>query len=116
MFNFVFKNRADYTFEYVFRAKYYAEQTNILDKMAALPIKENEGVFYGFISCVKTQKGKKVINNVNDIIRELKPTDEWINPFVQWLPTKELQDEYLKYYKEVFLKQQDIYDTNPRSK
>ena len=116
MFGFVFKNRADYTFEYLFRATYYAEQMGVLDKVAVLPIKENEGVFYGFTSCVKTKKGKRVINQVNTILRELKAKDEWINPFVQWLPSKKLQNEYLKYYHEVFLKSGDIYDTNPRSK
>jgi len=116
MFKFVFKDRADYTFEYTFRASYYAKQLNVLDQLEVFPIKENEGVFHGFSSCVKTKKGKEVIYKVNDIIRELKPTNEWIDPFVQWLPTKQLQNKYLKYYHEVFLKQGDIYDSNPRSK
>ena len=116
MFNFVFKNRADYTFEYVFRATYYAKRIGVLEEVAVFPIKENEGVFYGFHSCVKTLKGKKVIDEVNEIIRELKPKDEWILPFVDWMPTQKTKDAYLKYYKEVFLKKGDIYDDNPRSK
>jgi len=116
MYSFVFANRADYTFEYPFRATYYGEETGFSDKMVIFPIKENEGVFYGFVSCIKTKKGRQVIDKVNDVLREVKPTNEWLLPFVEWLPTKALKDSYIKYYKEVFLPSREIYDTNPRSK
>lgn len=116
MFNFVFKNRADYTLEYVFRATYYAKLIEALDQVAVFPIKENEGVFYGYHSCVKTKKGKRVITEINEIIRELKPQDKWFLPFVDWMPTQKIKDTYIKFYKEVFLKKGDIYDDNPRSR
>jgi len=116
MFAFVFKGRADYTLEYAFRAKYYAQDMGVLNKTSIFPIKENEGTFYGFVSCVRTIKGKEVINRVNEVLRVLKHTKQWMNPFLEWLPSQQFKDEYTKYYYDVFLKAGDIYDTNPRSK
>ncbi len=116
MYHFIFKDRAEYTFEYSFRATYYGKESNLLNKTVLFPIKENEGIYYGYISCIKTKKGKEVIATVNNILRELIHTDEWILPFVEWLPTEKLKKEYLKYYKEVFLPSGDIYDTNLRSR
>ncbi len=116
MFNFVLKGRADYTLEYVFRASYYSKLIGKPNQFFAIPIKENDGVFYGYHSCVKTKKGKKVIQEIDEIIKELKPTDAWIQPFVDWMPTSTIKENYIKYYKEVFLKKGDIYDNNPRSR
>jgi len=116
MFNFVLKGRADYTLEYVFRATYYSKLIRKPNQFFALPIKENSGVFYGYHSCVKTPKGKKVIEEIDEIIKEIKPTDEWIQPFVDWMPSTKIKEDYIKYYKEVFLKKGDIYDNNPRSR
>ena len=116
MYRFVFRDRADYTFEYPFRATYYGKETGLLNQTVIFPIKENEGIYYGYVSCIKTKKGKEVIRKVNNILRDIKHTPEWILPFVEWLPTKDLQEKYFKYYKEVFLPSGEIYDTNPRSK
>jgi len=116
MFNFVLKGRADYTLEYVFRATYYSKLIGKSNQFFAIPIKENDGVFYGYHSCVKTKKGKKVIDEIDEIIRELKSTDAWMQPFVDWMPTATIKENYIKYYKEVFLEKGDIYDDNPRSR
>ena len=115
-FSLVFKDRADYTFTYLDKSSFYGKELGVLDQLVLFQMKENEGVFYGFVSCVKTKKGKVVIEKVNNVIRELKTTDEWMNAFTKWLPNKRLQDDYIKNYKEVFLPKGDIYDDNPRSK
>jgi len=116
MFSLVFKDRADYTFEYLDKSSFYGKELRILDDIVLFQMKENEGTFYDFVSCVKTKKGKIVIEKTNNIIRELKHTDKWMNAFTKWLPTKRLQDDYIKNYKGVFLQKGDIYDDNPRSK
>ncbi len=116
MFSLVFKDRADYTFEYLDKSSFYGKELGVLDEVVMFQMEENEGVFYDFVSCVKTKKGKVVIEKVNNIIRELKGTDEWMNAFTKWLPTERLRDDHIKNYKEVFLPKGDIYDDNPRSK
>ena len=116
MFGSIFKNRADYTFEYINKITYYGNELGVLDKTAIFPMKENADIYYGYASCVKTQKGKEVITELNEIFRELKYSQEWVNAFAKWLPTQKLKDDYLNYYNEVFLDSKDIYDDNPRSK
>ncbi len=88
----------------------------LIDSIEVFKIKENEGIFYDFVSCIKTSKGKKVINEVNVILKELIPTQEWMLHFINWLPTKKVREEHIKYYKEVFIPSGGIYDSNPRSK
>ena len=116
MFGLVAKDRADYTFEYINKVTYYGKQMGVLNKTVIYPMAENQDTYYGFISCIKTPKGKQVINKVNTIIKEIKYDEKWITAFTNWLPTKKLQDDYLKYYKEVFLLEPDRYDTNARSR
>lgn len=116
MFGLVAKDRMDYTIEYINKVSYYGNELALLDKVALFKIKENEGMFYDFASCIKTPKGKKVISEVNRILKEQITTDEWMNHFTKWIPTQKLRDEYIKYYKEVFIPSSPIYDTNPRSR
>ena len=115
MFAFIFKDRAEYTFEYSFRVTYYEKELGLEKQAVVFPIKENAGIYYGFTSCVKTPKGRKVVDEVNDILRDIKHTNKWMIPFVKWLPNKKLQEDYIKYYKEVFIPSGEIYDSNPRS-
>jgi len=116
MFRSVFKDRADYTFEYINKVTFYGKELGLLKQAAIFPIKESSEVYYGHVSCIKTAKGKKVIEKVNTAIRVLKYTDKWADAFIDWLPNKKLVDDYLYYYNEVFLPAGDIYDSNPRSK
>lgn len=115
MFESVIKNRADYTIEYDFRVTYYAKELNRLNDIAVFPIEEDENIYYGYVSCMKTKKGKKAIDEINNILREFKTNEEWVNAFVDWLPSQKRKDDYMKYYNEIFLTQGDIYDSNPRS-
>ncbi|NQY93425.1 MAG: hypothetical protein HRT43_04600 [Campylobacteraceae bacterium] len=116
MFGSIFKDRADYTFEYINKVSFYGKELNVLDDAVIFPMKESSEVYYGYVSCVKTAKGKKVIEKINKAIRILKYTDKWTNAFIYWLPNQELIDDYLYYYNEVFLPAGDIYDDNPRSR
>ncbi len=116
MFGQVAKGRSDYTFEYISKTAYYGNKLGLLDKVALFKIKENKGWFYAYISCVKTPKGKQVIKDVNEVLRKIKHTDAWMMPYVKWLPTQKLKDEFIKYYKEVFIPSGEIYDPNPRSR
>ncbi len=116
MFSLIFKDRADYTFEYINKITYYGRELGVVDDIAIFDMKENKEVYYGYITCVKTQKGKELISKLNNIIRELKYSKEWTKAFTDWLPTQKLKDDYLTYYKNVFLKEGDIYDDNPRSR
>jgi len=116
MFHSIFKDRADYTFEYINKITYYGNELGVLKDTVIYPMKENLDIYYGYASCVKTQKGKEVITKLNDIFRILKYSPKWINAFAKWLPTQKLKDDYLNYYKDVFLPSGDIYDDNPRSR
>jgi len=116
MFGSIFKNRADYTFEYINKVTFYGKELGLLDQAVIFPMKESSEVYYGHVSCVKTPKGKTVIDKINKAIRVLKYTDKWANAFIYWLPNQELIDDYLYYYNEVFLPSGDIYDDNPRSR
>ena len=95
MFSSIFKDRADYTFEYINKITYYGKELGVLDDTVIFDMKENKAIYYGHVTCVKTQKGKEVISKVNEIIRVLKYKYEWTKVFTDWLPTQKLKNEYL---------------------
>jgi uncharacterized protein (TIGR02285 family) len=116
MLSMVYYGRYDYTFAYADKLYYRSLTSNEkLEDYRTFKVKENDQWLYGFFGCNRTPMGKKIIEKINDIIRVQKKTKVWKELYGEWLPPT-FRAEYYDYYDNVFLKQGDIFDTNPRSK
>ncbi|MGD9947087.1 MAG: TIGR02285 family protein [Desulfobulbus sp.] len=87
-------------------ALYQAEQMGIRDQFITLTLSENLHNFDGWMSCVacsKTPWGKSVIESVNKVLLEQRPTKQYRAAYERWLDPNSIT-AYRRAYAEVFLK------------
>ncbi len=87
-------------------ALYQAEQMGLRDQLVTLTLSENLHNYDGWMSCVacsKTPWGKKVIENVNQVLLEHRPSEEYRAAYERWLDPNSIA-EYRRAYTDVFLK------------
>ena len=72
--------RIDYTIEYPNVASYHTKTQNIdTDTLVSIQISEMAQFSYVHMACTKNAWGKKIINEWNEILRRLKPTEKYRN-------------------------------------
>ncbi len=87
-------------------ALYQAEQMGIRDQLMTLTIEENQNNYNGWMSavgCTKNEWGKKIVTNINKVLLEQRPTEQYRAAYERWLDPNSIQN-YRKVYSEVFLK------------
>lgn len=87
-------------------ALYQAEQMGIRDQFITLTLSENLHNYDGWMSsvaCSRTPWGKKVIDKVNRVLLEQRPTEQYRAAYERWLDPNSIA-EYRRAYAEVFLK------------
>lgn len=70
--------RIDYTIDYPIVATYFDKK--IIDNpgsLGSVPISEMDEMLYVYMSCTKNEWGKKIINEWNEVLRLIKPTEEY---------------------------------------
>ena len=85
---------------------YHAELAGARDRVATLTISENQQGYKGWLSyvaCSKTDWGRKVIERVNQVLLDQRPTAAYRGAYERWLD-KNSRAVYRKLYQEVFLK------------
>ncbi|MDD2467832.1 MAG: TIGR02285 family protein [Desulfobulbus sp.] len=86
-------------------ALYQAEQMGIRDQFLTLTLSENLHNYDGWMSCVacsKTPWGKNVIDSVNQVLLEQRPTEQYRAAYERWLDPNSIA-AYRRAYAEVFL-------------
>jgi len=87
-------------------ALYQAEQMGIRDQLVTLSLSENQHNYDGWLSavaCSKTPWGKGVVDRVNQVLLQLRPTEEYRAAYERWLDANSII-HYRRAYGEVFLK------------
>ncbi len=87
-------------------AVYQAELQGIKDDIITLAIEENQGGYDAWLSavgCSRTPWGKKIIQRINQVLLEQRPTRRYREAYERWLDKGSL-DNYRRLYREVFLK------------
>ena len=87
-------------------ALYQAEQLGIRDKLMTLSIEENQTGYEGWLSavgCAKTPWGKRIIDDINTVLLEERPTERYRGAYERWLDANSIEN-YRRIYEEVFLK------------
>lgn len=84
---------------------YQAERLGLKDKIMTLSIEENMQNRDGWVTyaaCSKSEWGRKAINDINKVLMELRPTDEYRAAYERWLDQSSI-DVYRKVYADVFV-------------
>jgi len=104
-FKMLLADRIDALLGFPEEAMYIAEQAGARDKIMTLTIAENQKGYDGWLSyvaCSKNDWGKKAIENINHVLLQERPTDQYRGAYERWLDESSLED-YRKLYKDVFL-------------
>lgn len=86
-------------------AMYHAEQLGIRDQIATLLLQENQGNYeswYCAIACPKNEWGREVIDKINTILMQIRPSERYRQAYERWLDGNSLQ-RYRTIYNDVFL-------------
>ena len=86
-------------------AMYQAERLGIRDQIMTIDIEENQGnpeSWFSYVACSKTDWGKKVIEDINRVLIEQRPSDRYRAAYERWLDESS-HEGYRKLYKDVFL-------------
>jgi uncharacterized protein (TIGR02285 family) len=84
---------------------YLAEIMGIKDQIMTLNIVENQvnhNASLTYVACSKTEWGKKAIEDINKVLREVRPTENYRTAYERWLDPGSIAG-YRKLYNEVFL-------------
>ncbi len=96
-------DRVDYILGYDWELQYLVKQlwsSKEADELIFLPIQETPPYLISYIACPKTEWGKKVVNRIDEILKEEIHKKEYRIIWEQWMSDKEL---YRKLYNKVFL-------------
>ncbi len=70
--------RINYTIEYPIVAAYYAQkQSSKSSSISSIPIAEMDPFSYVYLACTKNAWGKKVIEEWNGVLRQIKPSQKY---------------------------------------
>lgn len=86
-------------------AMYRAEQMGIRDQLTTLIFEENQRNYEGWlcaVACPKNEWGKEIIEKINPILIELRPTERYRRAYERWLDSNSMPS-YRKVYDEIFL-------------
>jgi uncharacterized protein (TIGR02285 family) len=97
-------NRLDYILEIVSFVKYRAKQSGKSDEITSYAIKEyTSPVLVAHVFCTKNEWGRRMIGRINAILREKRPTPEYLEFMERWYDDKS-KKIIRKYYHDEFLK------------
>ena len=105
LFKMLLKGRLDGLIGLPEEALYQAEQLGIRDQLMTLTIEENQNGYEGWLSsvgCSKNAWGKAIIDKINEILRNQRPTERYRTAYERWLDTNSIE-HYRRVYKDVFL-------------
>jgi len=86
-------------------AMYHAEKMGLRDQVATLIIEENQQGYEGWlcaVGCPKNEWGRTVIDKIDKVLLEQRPTDRYRAAYERWLDANSLE-RYRAVYREVFL-------------
>ncbi len=97
LLNMLFYERVDYIIGYPIEANYFLKDQQKLNELQIYFIDENNIDFtVGHVGCPKTEWGEKIINSVNQVLKDHRQTSEYLIFYEHWL-----NDETIPIYREI---------------
>lgn len=105
VFKLLERDRVDITIAYPFEIQHYLKNHADEDsQLAVFAIAKMPPYDTGAVACPKNKWGKKVINKVNSVLAELKPTVEYKQALTAWREADQHSELFQQYYEKYFLK------------
>ncbi len=109
-------DRIDYIVEYPYPVAMVSKKNKKLDLITSVRIEELPPYILSYCTCAKTPNGKKVIERINEIIRQYRASEEYwqtLSAGMNWMDKKSAR--YLKkLYKDMFLPMKE-WEESPNS-
>ena len=94
--------RIDAVLGYPQEFSFYGKELKALEKIRFIPISETKPFTLSNIACSKTPEGKKIIQDLNDLLLKLRPTKAYRDILEKWL-NPEILSDFRKAYNSEFL-------------
>jgi len=105
VFQMVKKKRVDFTIAFPFELNYFIEKNKIKDDVfTSYYIKNIPTYTLGYVACPKNEWGKEVITRVNQVLNEIKHTNDYKQAITSWWKNEQSSKEFEDFYKMRFLK------------
>lgn len=93
------KGNIDALIEYPSQVKYISREAGLLDQFYTITLEEAPRYTVSYVVCPKNEWGKKMIERVNSILTQGRPTDEYRSFIERWV-SEEGRGEFRKAYSE----------------
>lgn len=104
LFGLIANGRVDAAIAYPFELGFFRHnQQKTGETLIALQIQGVSPYIAGSVGCPKTPWGAKVIAKINDILRELKPTETYKNALTTWWEADRHSAAFEEFYQQHFL-------------
>ena len=104
IFQLINRDRVDLSILYPFELEYYLANSDISKQsLASYKIKGVPHYNIGAVACPKNEWGSKVIQKVNEILKQIKNTKEYKEAVTTWWQDEAKTPEFKAFYKDVFL-------------
>lgn len=95
MFKLLAADRIDYFIDYVIMLKYHKASTGTQSEYVYLPIEEHKNLLgLGSIACSDTPLGRKIIADINEVLKDIRLTPEVREANRRWLMPEEQEEAY----------------------
>ncbi len=100
------KKRVHYLIEYPVSIRYAAMKAGIWERLKIVAIQENETAPFirGAVRCSDTPWGRRLTEEINGILREIRSTPRYRKIIEDWIITPETEKNYWKTYEDQVLK------------
>ena len=104
LFQMIERERVDVSIAYPFEIHHYLKNNpQSTGQLAAYAIANIPAYNIGAVACPKNAWGKKVIQQVNTILKKIKPTAEYQAAITAWRENERVNPAFIRYYREYFL-------------
>jgi len=103
MFSMLLADRFDYLIGSPLEAMYASKSVSEKgEEIVNLPLQENSSYLLGYVACTKNEWGKQMIEKVNTVLRQERPTEQYKSFFERWLDERSFV-QFRKDYESIFL-------------
>ena len=94
------KQRVHYLIEYPVAIRYAARKAGMWDRLKVIPIEENAEALpiIGAVRCSDTPEGRRLIAEINEVLRSIRPTPEYRRIMEDWVIVPENEKKYWKIH------------------
>lgn len=104
LFQLIERDRVDISIAYPYEVQHYLKKNPLsTGQLAGYPIANIPAYNIGAVACPKNAWGKKVIDQVNTILKKIKPTAEYQAAITTWRENERNTPAFIQYYNEYFL-------------